>query len=391
MVWTDRSGVSLVRCGLAGGVLGIGLAVAHTAWAMDHVVLRQADKQVKVMGRVLVAAQDGGLMLLARDGTIWIIQPNELLEHTEDDVPFKPFTPDEVAEKLLQTLPNGFELHRTSHYLILHNTSREYASWCGSLFERLYMAFTNFWTRRGFDLHEPEIPLIGVIWSEQRAYEQFARGELGDAVSSIIGYYSLQTNRMTLFDLTGMAGLGRGSRGSTAAQINRILAQPEAERMVATLIHEATHQIAFNCGLHTRYSDCPLWVSEGIAVYFETPDLTSVKGWSTIGAVNRPRLARFLEYLPKRPADSLSTLIRDDKRFRDTSLAQDAYAEAWALTYYLLRHRPKQYLAYLKVLSAKQPARADPPEVRLRQFREAFGDDLEKLDAELKRYVLRLR
>ena len=380
-----------MRWALATAVLGIGFAVAHPAWAMDHVVLRQGDNQIKVTGRVLVTAQDGGLMVLARDGVIWIIQPHELVEHTEDQVPFKPLSVEEIAQRLLQVLPQGFEVHRTSHYLILHNTSREYASWCGSLFERLYLAFTNFWTRRGFDLHEPEIPLTGILWSDQRSYEQFAREELGEAASTIIGYYSLRTNRMNLFDLTGMAGQGRASRGSTSAQINRVLAQPEAERMVATIIHEATHQIAFNCGLHTRYSDCPLWVSEGIAVYFETPDLTSVKGWSTIGAVNRPRLARFQQYLPKRPPDSLMTLIRDDKRFRDTSLAEDAYAEAWALTYYLLRQRPKQYLTYLKVLSAKQPARSDPPEVRLRQFQEAFGDDLDKLDAELKRHMLRVR
>ena len=97
-----------------------------------------------------------------------------------------------------------------------------------------------------------------------------------------------------------------------------MLAQPQAEPLVATIIHEATHQIAFNCGLQTRFADIPLWVSEGIAVYFETPDLTNSKGWKEIGAVNRPRLDRFREYLTRRPADSLSTLISDDTRLRDS-------------------------------------------------------------------------
>ena len=62
------------------------------------------------------------------------------------------------------------------------------------------------------------------------------------------------------------------------------MAQPEALRTVSTIVHEATHQIAFNCGLHTRLSDCPRWFSEGIAMYFETPDLRSAKGWNRASA-----------------------------------------------------------------------------------------------------------
>ena len=85
--------------------------------------------------------------------------------------------------------------------------------------------------------------------------------------------------------------------------IARTLSQPEAAKTVATIVHEATHQIAFICGLHRRYADIPLWVSEGVAVYFETPDLGSSKGWSTIGAVNRARLLTFRAYSQRRPAD----------------------------------------------------------------------------------------
>ena len=51
--------------------------------------------------------------------------------------------------------------------------------------------------------------------------------------------------------------------------------------VTVTVIHEATHQIAFNCGLHTRYADNPLWLTEGMALYFETPDLRSRSGWRT--------------------------------------------------------------------------------------------------------------
>ena len=120
--------------------------------------------------------------------------------------------------------------------------------------------------------------------------------------------------------------------------------------MVATVIHEATHQIAFNCGLQTRFADIPLWVSEGVAVYFEAPDFSNSKGWRTIGEVNRPRLGAFRQYAGRRTNGSLRSLIADDKRFRDPRQAADAYAEAWALNYFLIRQKPKEYAAYLQEL-----------------------------------------
>ena len=147
---------------------------------------------------------------------------------------------------------------------------------------------------------------------------------------------------------------------------------------------------AFNCGLHTRLSDCPLWFSEGIAVYFETPDLHSAKGWSGIGAINWPRFEQFQKYYPHRPVDSLRTLITVDQRFRDAKGGLDAYAEAWALTYFLIKQHPKEYVAYLRALSTKKPLSADSSNARLEEFQQAFGD-LNKLDAEFIRYMSRLR
>ena len=167
------------------------------------------------------------------------------------------------------------------------------------------------------------------------------------------------------------------------------MAQPDAERTVATIVHEATHQIAFNCGLNARYSDCPLWFSEGMAVFFETPDLASPKGWRNVGGVNRPRLVQFRDYLGRRPANSLRSLLEDDKRFRDPQQSLDAYAEAWALTYFLLRQHPRQYIDYLRTLSKKKPLVWDSPETRLAEFTAVFGS-VDRLEAELLRYMARV-
>ena len=63
---------------------------------------------------------------------------------------------------------------------------------------------------------------------------------------------------------------------------------------MATIVHEATHQIAFNSGLHVRFADNPLWLTEGMAMYFEGPDPDGGYDWKAIGELNRPRYDRFL-------------------------------------------------------------------------------------------------
>ena len=169
----------------------------------------------------------------------------------------------------------------------MYNTSQDYVRWCGALFERLYLAFSTFWKQRDFGLKEPAGPLIAIVYDTKQNFARHAAAELGEATPSIIGYYSLQTNRIKTYDLTGVESFRSAKRTTTADHINRLLVQPQAERTVATLIHEATPQMAFNCGLQTRYAAIPLWVSEGIAVFFETPDLQSKRGWRTIGEVNQ--------------------------------------------------------------------------------------------------------
>ncbi len=370
----------------------IAALAAAEAGGMDHLVLRRGDGTVGLDGRTMIVAQDGSVMFQTRDGTIWLAASEEVQGLSSDETPFQPFTKEQIAARLLAELPAGFDVYQTSNYVICHSTSRGYAQWCGALLERLEMAFTNYWTRKGFVLARPEFPLVAIVFAEKKAYADFSRPEVGEGAESVVAYYSLRTNRITMYDLTGVeAGGGSNARLGSAAQINRILAQPAAAPTVATIVHEATHQIAYNCGLHARYSDCPLWFSEGIAMYFETPDLTSSRGWRSIGQINALRLRHFRDYVRHRPPDSLATLLGDDARLRDSGSATDAYAEAWALTYFLAQQKPKEYVEYLRTLSRKAPQRWDEPDARLAEFKEAFGYDLEQLESEFLRFFAKLR
>ncbi len=320
------------------------------------------------------------------------LQPDEIRQRTHDSRPPQPLTKEALEAHLLEQLPAGFKVHRTAHYLVCYNTSRDYAKWCGSLLERLYLAFTNHWSRRGFELHEPSGPLVAMVFADASSYRAFGKDELGSAADKIIGYYSLRTNRVSMYDLTGSESLrGLESRRGGAAEINRLLSRSAAIPLVATIVHEATHQIAFNCGLHARYADVPLWLSEGLAVFFETPDLSSKKGWRSIGAVNRPRLATFRANLAARPAGSLVSLLADDQRLRNARTAAAAYAEVWALNYFLIRQRPKEYSAYLKMVSEKEPLIWNTLEERIAEFKQFFGRNLDQLETEFLRYMRKVQ
>jgi len=238
-------------------------------------------------------------------------------------------------------------------------------------------------------LRDPELPLVAVVFDTRDGYSLFAREELGESVGSIIGYYSLRSNQVTMYDLTGLEGLGL--KGTKAERIKVLLSRPEAERNVATIVHEATHQLMFNSGMQTRYADIPFWVSEGLAVYFETPDLESKGGWKKIGAVNQYNRLQFAKYLRERPANSLELLLTDDKRFRDPNTAPAAYGEAWAFNYYLLRTRSDDYSKYLQELSKLEALVTLEPQQRVAVFKSAFGDDLKHLEADWLKFMRTVR
>ncbi len=343
-------------------------------YPVEDVTFRQDGKSRSLNGRILLDAADGGVLLQSNDGILWTIQGNEVVTRTPSEKSFTPLKPDEMAEKVLAELPPGFRVHTTPHYVLCYDTSRQYALWTSSLLERLYRAFVNYWEGEGIKLREPEFPLVVLVFAERKTYDQMSREDLPGGAGNIIGYYSLRSNRINTFDLTGAEAFrGAGNRGSLR-EINEMLSQPAAVPLVATIVHEATHQIAFNSGLQTRYSDIPLWLCEGMAVYFEAPDLASKSGWRGIGKVNYPRLDTFRRNLGNWQNNTLKNLVSDNRRLRDPRQASDAYADAWALNYYLIKYQPKSYAAYLKALSQKPPLQEDSPATRLAEFSEYFGE-----------------
>ncbi len=313
--------------------------------AEDTVIFHRDGKSEHVSGKAIVTAQDGGLMLQSPDGKLWNITSTKLPKKHQDDKPFTPFSADQLKKEILKDLPPGFDTIKTAHYLIFYNTSRGLRPLVQCAVRTPLHILHHVLDAPRLQTSRTETPLVILIYADQATYARQSTDELQGIANRVIGFYSLQTNRVKTYDLTGAQSVRQpgDNKRMDSVQINELFSLPSTTTMVATVIHEATHQIAFNCGLQQRFADIPLWVSEGLAMYFETPDLSYGKGWRTIGEINPPRLERFQSYLLRRPADSLETLIVDDKRFRgrDAQTALDAYAEAWALNYFLLRMHSK--------------------------------------------------
>ncbi len=343
------------------------------------------------LGEVIVQAKDGGKLFLTADGQLWMLQPSDILGQAKSEQSLEAYSNEEILALLRPKLAPGFLMHKTSHFVLVYNTSETYARWVGDLYERLFKAFYNYWDKRGLKLEPPRFPLVAVVFDTRDAYMQYARPEVGESAAAMIGYYNMQTNRIVSFDITGIQGLAQpGQRYSSREMLNQLFLQPQAERTVATVVHEAVHQIAYNSGLQVRLADNPKWVSEGMAMFFEAPDIKNPRGWGTIGKINNHQLMQFRQYLGQRPSDSLTTLISDDKRFGDKDSVVAAYAESWALTYYLLKAQEKEYVAYMKELGQLRPLGESQARERVELFQKHFGD-ISKLDESFVNFMRRQR
>ncbi len=337
------------------------------SFAAETVCFNDHGKKRTVVAEVLVEAQDGGLMLEADDGRIWIIQPEDINQRESDSSPLEPIDADEMAHRLLDELPGGFKVYHTQHYVIIYNSSDDYVKRVGLLFEQLHRGFFTYWKNLHWELPEPRFPLVALVLADHRSFLGHARREIGETANTVIGYYHLETNRMTTFKV------------------------PDWERNVSTIIHEATHQLAYNCGLQRRFADNPMWVSEGLATFFESPDRRNPGKWRRIGRVNQMNMQRWRRYLRRRPGESLASLLSNDTRFRNAASSGDAYAEGWALTYFLIKTRRLQYVDYLRELSQGRQLAEPTERERIEMFEEAFDTTLVKLDKAFVKYMRMVR
>ena len=334
-------------------------------------------------GKLVVEAQDGSLLVEDNQQLLHVV-PGKSVIHREILNDEYLLTPKQLGQEIVAELPAGFTFLTTRHYVICYDTSLGYARWSAALLERLFSGFHAFWSQAGLDISQPEQPLIVIIFSNRNDYTHAAKKEVGDASHSIVGYYNQLTNRITTYDITESDSTDTTASQSSHSVGAKILQNPRASSLIATLVHEATHQLAFNAGLHVRLSPTPVWLSEGIATYFETPDLTNSRGWRSIGAINPPRLDLVVQQFTP---GLISRFIADDKPFHDPEEALVAYAHAWAFVSFLATMKKDAFCSYIAHFERKPPLAKDSAATRMAEFKTAFGLTPDSLEPELIQYI----
>ncbi len=345
----------------------------------------QESNEQTIEGRVVVEAQDGGLIVELRNGEYRTIRSTDLIEKSPQAEPFRLMSADELGQNLVQTLGSGFEIHTTDHYVICANSAEEYAEFCGKLLERVYDQYFAFMKSIEVTVTEPTGPLPVIIFASESEFRDFAESQNPGAVAKDSpGCYSITHNQTLLMDLT------RDRSVRSVSEIRKQLANQPLQ--VATMVHEAVHQLAFNSGLQVRLADNPIWVSEGLAVYFEPITPRSATLWTKPGSVNGRLHPIFMQSLIDGvPTIPLSGLIESDSTFRDSKTIAASYAESWGLVSYLFRHEKIGMKTYLTRLSQRKPLKPLSPEERRTEFSEAFGKAPDELQSQVVNYVKRLR
>jgi hypothetical protein len=189
----------------------------------------------------------------------------------------------------------------------------------------------------------------------------------------ILGYYSPKSNRVITYDQS------QGSSKDQSWFFNTDI-----------IIHEATHQSAFNSGLHSRFAPVPRWISEGLAMLFEAPGVNNSAHYgSQSSRINRGRLNDLKRFYQQGAVDGrLVDLIQSDDLFRTDPLL--AYSMSWGLTFYLSEYRPQQYLKFLSVDSKRLNFADFPSSDRLGAFGNAFGYKLNDIEGRMKNFILSL-
>lgn len=340
----------------------------------------------------------------------------------------------ERAAALQKTYGPGFAVKQTGHFLIVSNCDEDYINGRAALLERLYSAFYGYFYDGDFPLMPLRQRLVTLVFASRQEFMAYSRLAVPEAALAA-GYYHPQSNQTVFFsaysddqvkaarqsaavlrrliagDQRRLPALqrelvrarGRGDRAAVAqieGAIDRAARRQEQVRdldaavqqvinyRVSIVLHETTHQLVFNTGLLRNPPGDPRWLHEGLAMLFESARDGQWRGLAT------PNTERLHDYRTARKARTLpplrAILTEQEAFFQPRADTQAYYAGAWGLLYYLSQRHREALNDYLTAV-AKHRAGPVTAEARLKDFTDAFGENLDQLDADWRAFMDRVQ
>lgn len=378
---------------LAFAALAIAWTLARPAASCaDTVVFHEPFRGERTIeGNLIAEGDDGELLFETPDGRHWSVKKPFLRRWDRSDEPLALLDRRGLTASLRREYGGAFRILDTKNYILVYSTSEGFAKEAGKLFERIKSVFENYIRKQaGFEPAAPKQPMIAVIFQSDEEYIRCLKDQIGVAAFLTAGVYIPATNRMFMYDMFG-------GRDEEWVQVATLITGKGADELalllatenVSTLIHEGTHQVAFNTGFHERTVRNPLWLVEGLACLMEVPKLDSKSRWAGVGEMNWDRQEHLRENWMRLPTESVYDLVTDDGRLRRSDSALLGYAQAWALSYYLTKARRIEYMKFVELVKTRPPVKEYRLEDRLEDFRAAFGQTPEQMEPQFRRYVER--
>ena len=369
-------------------------AVESVASLLDAAASAEADADFRSADRFLRRA----LRLDPRDP-----RAPEALRRLHEHPEFRLPADDEGVREALSQLGPGYRVTETRHFVVISDCDAAWRRRREALLERAYHEVQRFAELSGIPAYPPASKLLCAMLEEHDAYEAFGRAH--DHVHNhwVAGYYASESNRVVLYndrtnpglveaerqldELLERAAKGRRRAKEVGGEHGRALDEraDEVEAFVATerarlserveirseakALHEATHLIAFNCGLQLRSRRYPLWITEGLATGFETETPQRAFG------PDRPcaeREAQFDGVLAEGRVEPLAGFVGRLRASEKADRADAQYAQSYALFRHVARYH-RDELAGLLADIAGEPAGEISPARHVELFEGRFG------------------
>ena len=351
-------------------------------------LIRVSDGKTSFEGKV-VGLSETTCSLIDREGKLLQLDVASLTKFEKISTRFHPLAMSAMRDRLRKEFPGGYDVAGTTHYLVCAPSGRaaEYAQ----LFENIYRDVEHFFRVRGFRIHKPDVPLIAIVFRTQQEFAQYCVRDQVAPSPGLLGYYSLKTNRVALFDDSTLLS-SRGESDKPAAGRQSIAALTAISgNTAATIIHETTHQVGYNIGVHSRLGGTPVWVVEGLATVLEPDGMRNSRGRRLLESrLNEERINWFTQqHRPTRQSGNLAKIVASDEFFHRKTL--NSYSESWAFTFFLLEKpsRQRDLVSYLQKLSQRDHMKPYTARERLADFQDVFGD-IARLETEFIRYMDRM-
>ncbi|MBN2562222.1 MAG: DUF1570 domain-containing protein [Phycisphaerae bacterium] len=293
-----------------------------------------------------------------------------------------PLPPNSEDEKRWRDdVGSGFELVRTEHFAILHDTSPEAVRDFGETLERTYRSCQTYTAEVGLKAKKPEKKLLVIYFSGQADHRDYLE-KLGKERLAPLEYgaYYHDLGVGIFFDFHNTDSRRKAGHGQANDPRSRLLGKRAQEigdkRDVLVIQREASLQVVWNNGfLNSRVPTAnPRWLVEGTSAMFARIRAGESKKYGIIEDSTRFQRFRSLEkqqkLLPLQDLISSPATVagpaNDDRGVAST--------QSWALVHYLKNARRKSLGRYLTLINERTEGYESSPERELATFEKAFGE-----------------